>query len=136
MEGDCTVTKISRRVALLGLMVFVATALYGAVGADAADSFAAHAAAPGYDTSALELEGHGGYATARSHTELRVTVCLQKRRGRKIGQRRSRRPWLRKGHLADDRDRRSAEPQRRMGPPGERDERPVPLLMARAGERR
>jgi hypothetical protein len=81
MEGDCNVTKISRRVTLLGLMVFVATALYGAVGADAAGSFAAHAAAPGYDTSALELEGHGGYTTARSHTELRVTVCLQKRLG-------------------------------------------------------
>jgi hypothetical protein len=46
MEGDCTVTRTSRRFILLGPMVLVATALYGAVGADAAGSFAAHAAAP------------------------------------------------------------------------------------------
>jgi hypothetical protein len=55
--------------------------LYAAVGADAAGTFAAHAARPGYDTGALELKGHGAYTTARSHTELRVTVCLQKKLG-------------------------------------------------------
>jgi hypothetical protein len=81
MEGDCKVTKISRRVALLGAVVFVATGLYAAVGADAAGTFAAHAARPSYDASALELTGHGGYTTARRNTELRVTVCLQKRLG-------------------------------------------------------
>jgi hypothetical protein len=75
------VTKISRRVALLGAVVLAAMGLYAAVGADAAGTFAAHAARPGYDTGALELKGHGGYATARRHTELRVTVCLQKRLG-------------------------------------------------------
>lgn len=74
-------TKISRRVALLGTAVLVATALYAAVGADAAGSFAAQATRPGYDASALELKGQGGYTTARRHTELKVTVCLQKRLG-------------------------------------------------------
>jgi hypothetical protein len=81
MRGNCTVTKISRRVALLGATVLAVTGLYAAVGADAAGTFAAHAARPAYDTSALELKGHGGYTTARTHTELRVTVCLQKRLG-------------------------------------------------------
>jgi hypothetical protein len=81
MRGNCTVTKISRRVALLGTVVLAAMGLYAAVGADAAGTFAAHAARPAYDTGALELEGHGGYTTARRHTELRVTVCLQKRLG-------------------------------------------------------
>lgn len=74
-------TKISRRVALLGPAVLAALALYAAVGADAAGSFAAHAARPSYDSDALELSGHGGYTTARRHSELRVTVCLQKRLG-------------------------------------------------------
>lgn len=68
---------VSRRLALLAIAALVATALL-AVGADAAGSFAAHAARPIYDTSSLELTGHGGYTTARDHTELRVTVCLQK----------------------------------------------------------
>jgi len=75
------VTKINRRVALLGAVVLAAMGLYAAVGADAAGTFAAHAARPSYDTGALELKGHGGYTTARSHPELRVTVCLQKRLG-------------------------------------------------------
>jgi hypothetical protein len=83
MEGDCTVTKISRRVSLLGAAVLAATALYAAVGADAAGTFAAHATRPDYDTGALELEGSGSYTTVRRHTELRVTVCLQKRLGRR-----------------------------------------------------
>lgn len=74
-------TKISRRVALLGTVVLVAMGLYAAVGADAAGTFAAHAQRPSYDSGALELKGHGGYTTARTHTELRVTVCLQKRLG-------------------------------------------------------
>jgi hypothetical protein len=74
--------QISRRLALLAIAALVAAALL-AVGADAAGSFAAHAARPTYDTSSLELTGHGSYTTARRHTELRVTVCLQKRlRGR------------------------------------------------------
>ena len=74
-------TKISRRVALLGTVVLALTGLYAAVGADAAGTFAAHAQRPSYDSGALELKGHGGYTTARTHTELRVTVCLQKRLG-------------------------------------------------------
>lgn len=74
-------TKTSRRIALSALAVLVATALYAAVGADAAGTFAAHAARPTYDTGSLELSGHGAYTTARRHTELRVTVCLQKRLG-------------------------------------------------------
>jgi hypothetical protein len=81
MRGDCTVTKISRRVALLGLFVLAATGLYAAVGADAAGTFAAQASRPSYDAGSLELTGSGGYATARRHTELKVTVCLQKRLG-------------------------------------------------------
>jgi hypothetical protein len=75
------VTKISRRVVLLGTAVLIAMGLYAAVGADAAGTFAAHAQRPSYDSGALELKGHGGYTTARVHTELRVTVCLQKRLG-------------------------------------------------------
>ena len=74
-------TKISRRVALLGTVVLALTGLYAAVGADAAGTFAAHAQRPSYDSGALELKGHGGYTTVRTHTELRVTVCLQKRLG-------------------------------------------------------
>jgi hypothetical protein len=81
MRSNRNVTKISRRVALLGTVVLAATGLYAAVGADAAGTFAAHAGRPSYDTGALELKGHGSYATARRHSELRVTVCLQKRLG-------------------------------------------------------
>jgi hypothetical protein len=69
---------VSRRLALMATTALVAMALL-AVGADAAGSFAAHAARPTYDTSSLELTGRGGYTTTRDHTELRVTVCLQKR---------------------------------------------------------
>jgi len=75
------VTKISRRVALLGTAIFASLALYAAVGADAAGTFAAHAQRPSYDPGTLELTGYGGYTTARTHTELKVTVCLQKRLG-------------------------------------------------------
>jgi hypothetical protein len=71
--------RISRRFALLGMVVLAATALYGAVDAGAAGTYAAHAARPTYDTGALELLGHGGYTSPRKHSELRVTVCLQKR---------------------------------------------------------
>jgi hypothetical protein len=81
MRGKCTVTKISRRVALLGTAIVASLALYAAVGADASGTFAAHAQRPSYDTGALELKAHGGYTTARSHTELKVTVCLRKRLG-------------------------------------------------------
>ena len=77
-------TKISRRVALLGMAILAVSALYGALGADAAGTFAAHAARPAYDTATLELTGHGGYTTARVHTELRVEVCLQKRLGGRV----------------------------------------------------
>ncbi len=72
---------ITRRLAALAIAALAATALIAAVGADAAGSFAAQASRPAYDTSSLELTGHGAYATARRHTELRVTVCLQKRLG-------------------------------------------------------
>jgi len=75
------VTKISRRVVLLGTAFLVAMGLYAAVGADAAGTFAAQAQPPSYDAAALELTGQGGYTSARSHTELKVTVCLQKRLG-------------------------------------------------------
>jgi hypothetical protein len=63
------------------MVVLAATGLYGAVGAGAAGTYAAHAARPAYDTGALELKGHGGYTTLRTHSELRVTVCLQKHLG-------------------------------------------------------
>ena len=75
------VSQINRRLALLVAAAVAATALLAAVGAAAAGSFAAHAQRPAYDASALELRGHGGYTTARTHSELRVTVCLQKRLG-------------------------------------------------------
>jgi hypothetical protein len=74
----------NRRIALVGMVVLVATALYAAVAADAAGTFAAHAQKPTYDKGALELKGHGGYTTARRHSELRVTVCLQKRFGGRV----------------------------------------------------
>lgn len=73
-------TKISRRVVLLGTVVLAAMGLYAAVGA-AAGTFAAHAQAPSYDPGALELKGHGSYTTVGARSELRVTVCLQKRLG-------------------------------------------------------
>jgi hypothetical protein len=63
------------------MVVLAATGLYGAVGAGAAGTFAADAARPTYDTGALELRGRGGYTTVRTHSELRVTVCLRKRLG-------------------------------------------------------
>jgi hypothetical protein len=81
MRGKCTVTKISRRVALLGTVVLASLALYAAVGADAAGTLAAQAQRPSYDAGALELTGRGAYATARAGTELKVTVCLRKRLG-------------------------------------------------------
>src|ERR1700749_1492009 len=81
MRGNCTVTKISRRVVLLGTAGLALLGLYGAVGADAAGTFAAHAQRPSYDSGALELKGHGGYTTVRPHAELRVTVCLRERLG-------------------------------------------------------
>jgi hypothetical protein len=81
MRGECTVTKISRRFVLLGTAILASMALYGALGADAAGTFAAHAQRPSYDSGALELMGRGGYTTARTYTELRVTVCLRKKLG-------------------------------------------------------
>jgi hypothetical protein len=75
---------ISRRLALLATFAVAATVLLGAVGAAAAGSFAAHSKRPAYDASALELRGQGGYTTARKHSELRVTVCLQKRLGTRV----------------------------------------------------
>src|ERR1700760_2527396 len=125
------VRLISRRLAILTTALVAASVLLATVGAAAAGTFAAHAQRPGYDASALELRGHGGYTTARKHSELRVTVCLQKRLGGpplpggrenrggggEDGGRRGQRAGLREGELADDRDRRSAEPEGRMGPP-------------------
>jgi hypothetical protein len=75
------VRLISHRLALLASAVVAATTLLAAVGAEAAGTFAAHARRPAYDASALELRGRGGYITARKYSELRVTVCLQKRLG-------------------------------------------------------
>jgi hypothetical protein len=75
------VHPINRRLALLATALVAATVLLAAVGAAAAGTFAAHARRPAYDASTLELRGHGGYTTARKHSELRVTVCLQKRLG-------------------------------------------------------
>jgi hypothetical protein len=72
---------INLRVAILATALLAAAALVGAVGAAAAGSFAAHAQRPAYDTTTLELRGHGGYTTATRHRELKVTVCLQKRLG-------------------------------------------------------
>ena len=136
------VRLISRRLAMMAIALLAASALLATVGAAAAGTFAAHAQRPAYDASALELRGHGGYTTARKHTELRVTVCLQKRLGGRVypvrcetgvargqaGDGRSQRARLRAGDLADDRDRRSAEPEGRMGPPGERHQRPLQML--------
>ncbi len=73
--------QISRRLAILAIVVLAASAVLAAVGAQAAGTFAAHAAKPVYDAEALELKGSGGYTTLGRHTELRVTVCLQKRIG-------------------------------------------------------
>jgi hypothetical protein len=75
---------ISHRRAFLATVALAATALFAAVDAEAAGTYAAHAQRPGYDASALELRGHGGYTTARTHTELKVTVCLQKRLGGRV----------------------------------------------------
>jgi len=63
------------------MVVIAATGLYGAVGAGAGGRYAAHAARPTYDTSGLELHGHGAYTAPRTHKQLRVTVCLRKRVG-------------------------------------------------------
>jgi hypothetical protein len=71
--------KRSRCFTILAIAALVA--LVAAVGAAAAGTFAAGAQTPTYDSGALELTGHGGYTTARKHTELRVTVCLRKRLG-------------------------------------------------------
>jgi len=78
------VPRNSRRLGLLATVAVAVTTLLAAVGAEAAGSFAAHAQRPAYDASALELRGHGGYTTARKHTELKVTVCLQKRLGARV----------------------------------------------------
>ena len=75
------VHQISRHLGLLAAAIVAAMALLAAVGAVAAGTFAAHAQRPAYDASALELRGHGSYTTARVHSELRVTVCLQKQLG-------------------------------------------------------
>jgi hypothetical protein len=73
--------QINRRHAALATLALALAALFAAVGAEAAGTYAAHAAKPAYDTTSLELTGHGGYTTVRKHTELRVTVCLQKKLG-------------------------------------------------------
>jgi hypothetical protein len=73
--------QISRRLAILAIVALAASAVLATVDAAAAGTYAAHAARPAYDTEALELKGHGGYTTLRKHSELRVTVCLQKRIG-------------------------------------------------------
>ncbi|MBS1887264.1 MAG: hypothetical protein JSU06_08755 [Actinobacteria bacterium] len=74
-------TKICRLIALPGTVALVAMALYAAVGADAAGTFAVRAAAPAYDASSLELGAQGSFTAARPQAKLRVTVCLEKRFG-------------------------------------------------------
>jgi hypothetical protein len=73
--------QISRRLTILAIAALVASAVLATVDATAAGTFAAHAARPAYDTTSLELTGHGGYTTLRKHSELKVTVCLQKKLG-------------------------------------------------------
>ncbi len=73
--------QISRRLTILAIAALAASAVLAAVDATAAGTFAAHAARPAYDTTSLELSGHGGYTTLRKHSELKVTVCLQKKLG-------------------------------------------------------
>jgi len=43
--------------------------------------YGALAKQPSFDSGSLSLVGAGGYATERSHTAIRVTVCLNKRYG-------------------------------------------------------
>jgi hypothetical protein len=78
------VRPISRRLTVLATAFISASALPVAVGAAAAGNYTAHARRPAYDAGALELRGQGAYTTARSHSRLRVTVCLQKRLGARV----------------------------------------------------
>jgi hypothetical protein len=75
-----------RRGALVALLALALAGLTGAVGADAAGTFSAAAATPSYDTASLQLTASGSYRTARRHTQLRVTVCLDHKVGARFFQ--------------------------------------------------
>jgi hypothetical protein len=51
--------------------------------ASAAGSFEARAHRPAYDSSRLELVGAGSYSSQKRHPQLKVTVCLRKKFGRR-----------------------------------------------------
>jgi hypothetical protein len=56
------------------------------LGADAlaAGGYKAHAARPAYDSSALALVGQGTFHSDAKRKELRITVCLRKRVGKRF----------------------------------------------------
>lgn len=58
-------------------------AAFGAQTASAAGSFEARARKPAYDSTRLELIGAGAYASEARHSQLKVTVCLRKKFGRR-----------------------------------------------------
>ena len=70
-----------RRGALVAALALALAGLLAAVGAAAAGSFSAHAGRPSYDRSSLQLVARGSYSTAKRHTQLKVTVCLDHRVG-------------------------------------------------------
>jgi hypothetical protein len=63
------------------LVLALALALLGAVGAEAAGTYAAHAKRPSYDAGSLELSGAGSLFSGKKRPLLKVTVCLRKRVG-------------------------------------------------------
>ena len=65
------------------LVTAVLAAALGAPLANAAGSFEARAHQPSYDSSSLLLTGAGAYRTEKRHAQLRVTVCLRKKFGRR-----------------------------------------------------
>jgi hypothetical protein len=73
------------RGALLALLALALAGLVGAVGAAAAN-YSARAGTPSYDSSSLQLTAGGSYRTAKRHTQLRVTVCLNHKVGARFFQ--------------------------------------------------
>ncbi len=64
----------------IALPLLAAAALTPAL-ALAHGDYDAAAKRPSFDSGSLKLEGVGGYATSRTHSAIRVTVCLNKRYG-------------------------------------------------------
>jgi hypothetical protein len=58
-------------------------AALGAQLASAAGGYEARAHRPAYDSTRLELIGAGAYASEARHRQLKVTVCLRKKFGRR-----------------------------------------------------